>query len=206
MNDTTALLIVDAQYGFMPGGGLPVADGDAIVPVINRVAKRFANVVLTQDWHPLDHVSFAANHPGRLPFETVTLPYGEQVLWPTHCVQGTRDAALHDDLHVPHAQLIIRKGYQSTIDSYSAFVEADRQTTTGLAAYLQARGITQLFLCGLATDYCVAWSALDARAGGFAVAVIEDACRAIDLNGSLAQAWADMAAAGVQRVLSEQFL
>ena len=206
MNDTTALLIVDAQYGFMPGGGLPVADGDAIVPVVNRVAKRFANVVLTQDWHPLDHVSFAANHPGRLPFETVTLPYGEQVLWPTHCVQGTRDAALHDDLHVPHAQLIIRKGYQSTIDSYSAFVEADRQTTTGLAAYLQARGITRLYLCGLATDYCVAWSALDARAAGFAVAVIEDACRAIDLNGSLAQAWADMAAAGVQRVLSEQFL
>ena len=206
MNDTTALLIVDAQYGFMPGGGLPVADGDAIVPVINRVAKRFANVVLTQDWHPLDHVSFAANHPGRQPFETITLHYGEQVLWPTHCVQGTRDAALHDDLHVPHAQLIIRKGYQSTIDSYSAFVEADRQTTTGLAAYLQARGITRLYLCGLATDYCVAWSALDARAAGFAVAVIEDACRAIDLNGSLAQAWADMAAAGVQRVLSEQFL
>ena len=168
MNDTTALLIVDAQYGFMPGGGLPVAGGDAIVPVVNRVAKRFANVVLTQDWHPADHVSFAANHPGRQPFDTIALPYGQQVLWPTHCVQGTRDAALHDDLQVAHAQLIIRKGYQSAIDSYSAFVEADRQTTTGLAAYLQAR--------------------------------------AIDLNGSLARAWADMAAAGVQRVLSSQIL
>lgn len=204
MNDTTALLIVDAQYGFMPGGGLPVADGDAIVPVINRVAPRFANVVLTQDWHPREHVSFAANHPGRQPLETLALPYGQQVLWPVHCVQGTRDAALHDALRVDHAQLIVRKGYRREIDSYSAFVEADRRTTTGLAAYLRARGITRLYLCGLATDYCVAWSALDARAAGFEATVIEDACRAIDLNGSLARAWADMAAAGVGRVLSSQ--
>ena len=198
----TCLLVVDVQYGFMPGGGLPVAGGDAIVPVINRIAPRFANAVLTQDWHPADHVSFAANHPGRQPFETLALPYGEQVLWPTHCVQGTRDAALHDELRVPQAQLVIRKGFHQQVDSYSAFVEADRSTTTGLAAYLKARGITRLYLCGLATDYCVAWSALDARAAGFEATVIEDACRAIDLGGSLARAWADMQAAGVRRVLS----
>ena len=204
MNDATALLIVDVQYGFMPGGGLPVAGGDAVVPVINRIAPRFANVVLTQDWHPRDHVSFAARHPGRQPFETLTLPYGEQVLWPTHCVQGTRDAALHGGLQVDHAQLIIRKGFRRDIDSYSAFVEADRRTTTGLDAWLHARGITRLWLCGLATDFCVAWSALDARAAGFEVTVIEDACRAIDRDGSLARAWADMAAAGVRRVFSER--
>ena len=202
LDDSTVLIIVDAQYGFMPGGGLAVADGDAVVPVINRIAPRFANVVLTQDWHPADHISFAANHPGRAPFETITLPYGEQVLWPTHCVQGTRDAALHDDLRVPQAQLIIRKGFHRDVDSYSAFMEADRRTSTGLAAYLKARGITKLYLCGLATDYCVAWSAQDARAAGFEATVIEDACRAIDLNGSLARAWADMAAAGVGRVQS----
>lgn len=202
LDDATVLIIVDAQYGFMPGGGLAVADGDAVVPVINRIAPRFANVVLTQDWHPADHISFAANHPGRAPFETITLPYGEQVLWPTHCVQGTRDAALHDDLRVPQAQLIIRKGFHRDVDSYSAFMEADRGTSTGLAAYLKARGITKLYLCGLATDYCVAWSAQDARAAGFEATVIEDACRAIDLNGSLARAWADMAAAGVGRVQS----
>ena len=202
LDDATVLIIVDAQYGFMPGGGLAVADGDAVVPVINRIAPRFANVVLTQDWHPADHISFAANHPGRAPFETITLPYGEQVLWPTHCVQGTRDAALHDELRVPQAQLIIRKGFHRDVDSYSAFMEADRRTSTGLAAYLKARGISKLYLCGLATDYCVAWSAQDARAAGFEATVIEDACRAIDLNGSLARAWADMAAAGVGRVQS----
>jgi nicotinamidase/pyrazinamidase len=197
-----ALIVIDAQYGFMPGGGLPVAGGDAIVPVINRIAPRFANAVLTQDWHPADHISFATNHPGRQPFETIPLPYGPQVLWPTHCVQGTHDAALHSGLQAPHAQLVIRKGFHQRVDSYSAFMEADRRTTTGLAAYLQARGITQLVLCGLATDYCVAWSALDARAAGFEVTVVEDACRAIDLNGSLAKAWADMAAAGVERIQS----
>ena len=202
IDSNTCLLIVDAQYGFMPGGGLPVAGGDAIVPVINRIAPRFANAVLTQDWHPADHISFATNHPGRQPFETIPLPYGPQVLWPTHCVQGTRDAALHDDLRVPQAQLIVRKGFHRDVDSYSAFMEADRRTSTGLAAYLKARGISKLYLCGLATDYCVAWSAQDARAAGFEATVIEDACRAIDLNGSLARAWADMAAAGVGRVQS----
>lgn len=206
MNTTTALLVVDAQYGFMPGGGLAVADGDAIVPVINRVASLFANVVLTQDWHPANHVSFAANHPGRQPFETIELPYGEQILWPTHCVQGTHDAALHDDLRVPQAQLIIRKGFHRDVDSYSAFTEADRKTSTGLAAYLKARGMTSLYLCGLATDYCVAWSAQDARAEGFEATVIEDACRAIDLNGSLEKAWADMAAAGVGRIHSSSVI
>lgn len=204
MDDRAALVVIDAQVGFMPGGGLPVNDGDAIVPVVNRIAPRFANAVLTQDWHPADHVSFAANHPGRRPFETLRLPYGEQVLWPTHCVQGTRDAALHDDLCVPQAQLIVRKGFHRQVDSYSAFVEADRTTTTGLAAYLHARGIVRLFLCGLATDYCVAWSALDARAEGFEVVLVEDACRAIDLDGSLARAWFDLAAAGVERITSDE--
>lgn len=200
----TALLVIDVQNGFMPGGGLPVPDGDAVVPVINRLAQRFSRVVLTQDWHPADHVSFAANHAQGKPFATITLPYGEQVLWPVHCVQGSVDAALHADLSIPHAQLVLRKGYHRETDSYSAFVEADKRTSTGLAAYLRAHGVTDLYLCGLATDFCVAYSALDARQAGFAVAVVEDACRAIDMNGSLAQAWADMQAAGVRRVSSAQ--
>ena len=176
------------------------------MPVINRMAPLFENAVLTQDWHPASHVSFAANHPGRQPFDVIELPYGPQVLWPTHCVQGTPDAALHPQLHVPQAQLILRKGCRPQVDSYSAFTEADRAATTGLAAWLHARGIRHLYLCGLATDYCVAWSALDARAAGFAVTVVEDACRAIDLNGSLARAWADMNAAGVQRASSQGLL
>lgn len=201
-----ALLVVDVQYGFMPGGTLPVADGQSIVPVINRIAPRFANVVLTQDWHPADHISFAANHPGSRPFDHIELAYGSQMLWPVHCVQGTREAALHDDLDIPHAQLILRKGSHRMVDSYSAFLEADRQTSTGLAAWLRARGVTGVYICGLATDYCVAWSALDARAKGFAVAVIEDACRGIDLNGSLDRAWVDMARAGVQRITSASLL
>lgn len=204
MNDHSALLIVDAQYGFMPGGNLAVAGGDAIVPVINRIAPRFANVVLTQDWHPREHISFAVNHPGRKPHEIITLAYGEQVLWPVHCVQGTHDAELHADLCVPQAQLIIRKGFHAEVDSYSAFMEADRRTTTGLAAYLHARGIDALCVCGLATDFCVAWSALDARAAGFEATVLEDACRAIDVNGSLERAWSDLAAAGVRRVRSDR--
>lgn len=198
----SALIVVDVQNGFMPGGGLPVAGGDEVVPVINALAPHFQSAVLTQDWHPADHISFAANHPGRAPMETITLPYGAQVLWPTHCVQSTRDAALADALRVPQAQLIVRKGFHREVDSYSAFLEADRSTTTGLAAYLHARGITQLYFCGLATDFCVAASALDARAAGFEAAVIEDACRAIDAGGSLARAWADMQAAGVRRVQS----
>jgi nicotinamidase/pyrazinamidase len=200
------LLAVDVQNDFMPGGALAVARGDEIVPVVNRLASGFSHVVLTQDWHPRGHISFAASHAGRAPFETTTLAYGEQVLWPTHCVQDTEGAALHRDLHVPHARLVIRKGHHANVDSYSAFVEADRETTTGLAGYLRDVGVTHVYLCGLATDYCVAWSALDARRAGFAVSVIEDACRAIDLGGSLAKAWEDMTAAGVGRIDSSALL
>ena len=196
------LLVVDVQYDFMPGGALGVARGDEIVPVINRLARGFSHVVLTQDWHPRGHISFAANHPGRTPFEMTTLAYGEQVLWPTHCVQDTEGAALHRDLDIPHARLVIRKGGDAQLDSYSAFVEADRTTRTGLAGYLRELGAKRVWCCGLATDYCVAWSALDARAAGFEAAVINDACRAIDLNGSLAHAWQQMQAAGVAHVTS----
>jgi nicotinamidase/pyrazinamidase len=204
MNQDSVLIVVDAQNGFMPGGGLPVPRGDEVVPVINQLGSIFSNVVLTQDWHPAGHASFASSHAGKAPYDMMDMPYGPQVLWPDHCVQGTHDAALHNDLHLPHAQLIIRKGFHSQVDSYSAFMEADRSTTTGLAAYLQARGLRKVYVCGLATDFCVAWTALDARAAGFEAVVIEDACRAIDLNGSLASAWQQMLAAGVQRVQSHE--
>jgi len=197
-----ALLVIDVQNCFIPGGSLAVKEGDAIVPVINKLAKAFANVVITQDWHTADHVSFASQHQGKKPFETVKLKYGTQVLWPDHCVQGTDGAALHKDLSIPHAQLVLRKGFHKDTDSYSAFLEADRKTSTGLAGYLKARGIKRVYLSGLATDFCVAWSALDARKAGFEAGVIEDACRAIDLNGSLAKAWADMGRAGVKRLKS----
>ncbi len=202
MDTHAVLIVVDAQNGFMPGGGLPVPRGDEVVPVINRIGKLFGNVVITQDWHPAGHASFASSHDGKAPYDIMDMPYGPQVLWPDHCVQGTHDAALHKDLHLPHAQLIIRKGFHPQVDSYSAFMEADRSTTTGLAAYLQARGLRKAYVCGLATDFCVAWTALDARAAGFDAVVIEDACRAIDLNGSLANAWQQMLAAGVQRMQS----
>jgi len=200
------LLLVDIQNDFMPQGALAVPRGDEVVAVANRLALAFSHVVLTQDWHPVDHVSFAANHPGKQPFETITLPYGEQVLWPVHCVQGTRGAAFHPALDVPHARMVIRKGHHRDVDSYSAFVEADRATPTGLAGYLHEHGVTRVVLAGLATDYCVAWSALDARAAGFDAVVVEDACRAIDLDGSLARAWRDMTAAGVGRVTSADLL
>ncbi len=196
----TALLVVDVQNDFMPGGALAVPGGDAVVPVINRLARRFAVVVLTQDWHPPDHLSFASQHAGRSPFGRVTLPYGEQTLWPDHCVMGSQGAALHADLDVPHAQLILRKGHGRTVDSYSAFLEADRRTRTGLDGYLAARGIRQVCVCGLATDFCVAATALDARRFGLAASVIEDASRGIDLDGSLTAAWRDMQAAGVARL------
>ncbi|WP_179403975.1 bifunctional nicotinamidase/pyrazinamidase [Burkholderia guangdongensis] len=195
------LLVIDVQNDFMPGGALAVPDGDAVVPVINALAARFEQVVLTQDWHPRGHVSFAANHPGAAPFSMATLPYGEQVLWPVHCVQHTDGAALHRDLNVPHARAVIRKGHDAQVDSYSAFAEADG-TPTGLAGYLRELGAKRVWCCGLATDFCVAWSALGARAAGFDAAVIEDACRAIDLDGSLAKAWEQMQAAGVARVTS----
>ena len=200
------LLLVDIQNDFMPQGALAVPRGDEVVAVANRLALAFSHVVLTQDWHPVDHVSFAANHPGKQPFETITLPYGEQVLWPVHCVQGTRGAAFHPALDVPHARMVIRKGHHRDVDSYSAFVEADRATPTGLAGYLHEHGVTRVVLAGLATDYCVAWSALDARAAGFDAVVVVDACRAIDLDGSLARAWRDMTAAGVGRVTSADLL
>ncbi|MFP3800339.1 bifunctional nicotinamidase/pyrazinamidase [Paraburkholderia sp. SIMBA_027] len=200
------LLLIDLQYDFMPGGALAVAHGDEVVPVANRLAQSFAHVVLTQDWHPAAHVSFAANHAGRQPFETVALSYGEQVLWPTHCVQGTSGAALHRDLDVPHARAVIRKGHHVDVDSYSAFLEADRTTPTGLAGYLRDTGAKRVYCCGLATDYCVAWSALDARAAGFETVLIEDASRAIDLNGSLAAAWEQLQAAGVKRAQSADVL
>ena len=200
MNAQAVLIVVDVQNGFMPGGGLPVARGDEVVPIINALSQQFANVVLTQDWHPAGHASFASSHTGKQPYEVMQMPYGPQVLWPDHCVQGTQDAALHKDLHIPHAQLIIRKGFHAGVDSYSAFQEADRKTSTGLAAYLKARGLSEVHVCGLATDFCVAWTALDARSAGFEVSVHEAACRAIDLNGSLQAAWEQMRAAGVQRV------
>jgi len=189
----------------MPGGALAVPKGDEVVPLINRLATRFANVVLTQDWHPRDHISFASSHPGQAPFSTIKLPYGDQVLWPLHCVQGTRGAELHPALDIPQAQLVIRKGHHREIDSYSAFMEADRKTSTGLAGYLRERGLSELYVCGLATDFCVAWTALDGRAAGFEVTVIEDACRAIDLEGSLARAWSEMRRTGVRRLSSEEF-
>jgi len=196
----SCLIVVDAQYDFMPGGALAVPKGDEVVPAINRLAERFENVVMTQDWHPRGHASFASSHPGRKPFETIRLAYGEQVLWPDHCVQDTPGAAFHSGISAGKTQLIIRKGYHRGIDSYSAFLEADRRTSTGLAGYLKERGLRKLVICGLATDFCVAWTALDARAAGFEATVVEDACRAIDLQGSLARAWADMIAAGVLRV------
>ena len=200
MNSNAVLIVVDVQNGFMSGGGLPVPHGDEVVSVINALAQKFANVVLTQDWHPAGHASFASSHADKNPYDVIKMPYGEQVLWPDHCVQGTQDAALHADLHIPHAQLIIRKGFHAGVDSYSAFQEADRTTSTGLAAYLKARGLNEVHVCGLATDFCVAWTALDACCAGFNVTVHEEASRAIDLNGSLEAAWAHMSAAGVQRL------
>jgi nicotinamidase/pyrazinamidase len=202
MADRSALVVIDVQNDFCTGGGLAVPDGEAVVPVINQIGARFATVVLTQDWHPADHASFAAGHPGRQPFETVEMAYGPQVLWPVHCVMASEGAALHPGLDIPHASLILRKGSRRMIDSYSAFLEADRATNTGLDGYLRSRGIETLYFCGLATDYCVANSALDARRFGFAASVIDPACRAIDLAGSLAAAWRDLAEAGVARVSS----
>ncbi len=200
--DRDALLVIDMQNCFVPGGSLAVKEGDQIVPLINQLAKTFKNVVLTQDWHTPDHVSFASQHAGKKPFEAIKLHYGTQVLWPDHCVQGTEGAAIVNGIDIPHAQAIIRKGYNRNVDSYSAFLEADRKTETGLAGYLKNRTINRVFVCGLATDYCVSWSALDARRLGFKAAVIEDASRGIDLNGSLAAAWTDMKKAGVQRMQS----
>ena len=198
--DDDLLLIIDVQSDFCVGGALAVADGDAVVPVINRLAERFGHVALTQDWHPAGHSSFASSHPGSAPFETISMPYGPQTLWPDHCVQGTPGAAFHLQLKTERAELVIRKGFRTAIDSYSAFHENDRRTPTGLAGYLRERGLTRIFLAGLATDFCVYYSAVDARRLGFDAVLVEAGCRAIDLAGSLETAWAGMAAAGVQRV------
>jgi nicotinamidase/pyrazinamidase len=195
-----ALIVVDVQVDFLPGGALAVPSGHEVIAPLNAIARRFHNVVLTQDWHPPGHVSFASSHHGKSPLDEVELEYGVQVLWPDHCVQGLPGALISSGLHIPHAQLVLRKGFRAAIDSYSAFREADRKTSTGLAGYLRERGIGRVFLAGLATDFCVSWTALDARQAGFECSVIEDACRAIDHAGSLRRAWAEMTEAGVQRI------
>ena len=200
IRDDDVLLIIDVQNDFCGGGALAVGEGDAVVPVVNRLTERFDHVVLTQDWHPPGHSSFATSHPGSAPFESMTMPYGQQTLWPDHCVQGTSGAAFHPQLVTDRAELVIRKGFRSEIDSYSAFHENDRQTPTGLAGYLRERGLQRIFLAGLATDYCVYYSAVDARRLGFDTVLVEAGCRAIDLAGSLDAAWTAMAAAGVQRI------
>ena len=192
------LLVIDVQNDFCPGGGLAVPAGDSVVPVINRIAPAFGQVVLTQDWHPPGHLSFASSHPGRQPFETIEVAYGPQTLWPDHCVQGTPGAAFHADLETTRAEMIIRKGTRAEIDSYSAFFENDHKTATGLSGYLRDRGLGRAFICGLAADYCVHFSAVDAARAGLEVVVIEDACRGIDLDGSLAAAKDAMAQAGVR--------
>ncbi|HEV2303057.1 MAG TPA: bifunctional nicotinamidase/pyrazinamidase [Stellaceae bacterium] len=199
-SDRRILLVVDVQNDFCPGGALAAPGADRIVPAVNRLARSFAHVALTQDWHPPGHLSFAGSHPGKAPFETVEAAYGPQILWPDHCVQGTRGAAFHPALEVPHAELVLRKGYDRRIDSYSAFRENDHKTPTGLAAYLRERGFERLVLCGIATDFCVLYSALDAVAAGFTVEVAPGACAGIDMDGSLARALEAMRQAGVRFV------
>lgn len=201
-----ALIVIDVQNDFCPGGALAVRDGDAVVPVILRIAPLFEHVLLTQDWHPAGHSSFASSHPGKEPFEQVEMRYGAQTLWPDHCVQGSRGAEFHADLRLPRAELVLRKGFRAGIDSYSAFFENDRSTATGLAGYLRERGIERVFLAGLAFDYCVGFSALDARRLGLPAVIVRDACRAIDLNGSMARMEAEFAAAGVEVVDSNELM
>ena len=195
--DRDVLIVIDVQNDFCPGGALAVPQGDAILPAVNRLAASYAHVILTQDWHPRGHASFASSHPGKHPFETIEASYGAQVLWPDHCVQGTTGAAFHPGLEVPHAELVLRKGFRTPIDSYSAFQENDHRTATGLAGYLRERGFERLTLCGLASDFCVGFSAIDGRRAGFEVSVVTSACRAIDFDGSLAQAMRSMSEAGV---------
>ena len=197
LTSSDALVVIDVQNDFCPGGALAVAGGDEVVPLVNRIARAFAVRVFTQDWHPADHMSFAANHPGAAPFSSVEMPYGPQVLWPVHCVQETPGAAFHPDLETGAADLIVRKGFRAEIDSYSAFCDNDHRTPTGLAGYLRDRGVRRIWLAGLATDFCVSWSAIDAVARDFEVVLLEDACRAIDLDGSLAQAMRQMQGGGV---------
>jgi nicotinamidase/pyrazinamidase len=201
-----ALLVVDVQNDFCPGGALAVPDGDRVVPVINRLSGLFDTVLNTQDWHPAGHHSFASSHKGKKPFDVAELDYGEQVLWPDHCVQGTDGAAFHPELEINRSQLVLRKGFRKEIDSYSAFFENDHKTVTGLTGYLRNRGVKTLYVTGLAADFCVKWTVLDAMKEGFHVNVVEDAVRGIDLDGSLAQAWNEMLGAGARKISSEILL
>ena len=196
------LIVVDVQHDFLPGGSLAVPGGDEIIAPLNALARRFAHVVMTQDWHPAEHISFASNHSNAQPFQLIELPYGQQVLWPDHCIWNTHGAAFSAELDIPHCEMIIRKGYNEVVDSYSGFQEADRASKTGLEGYLRERGFKRLFVVGLATDFCVNWTAQDARSAGFETFVVEDLTRAIDTNGSLAAAWTDMTRAGVRRISS----
>lgn len=200
----SALIVIDVQNDFCPGGALAVAEGDAVIEAINRLSRVFSMEVFTQDWHPADHRSFAANHEGADPFSMVEMSYGPQILWPVHCVQGSSGAMFHPDLDTDPADLVIRKGFRPEIDSYSAFFENDHATPTGLAGYLRERGVRHVWLAGLATDFCVAYSALDAAEAGFEVTVLEDACRGIDLDGSLAKAMSDMRARGIAFATSRE--
>lgn len=201
-----ALLIIDVQNDFCPGGSLEVPDGDQVVPVINKLSQQFDVVIQTQDWHPKGHYSFASSHNGKNPFDTIEMPYGQQVLWPDHCVQGSDGAEFHSDLHTKTTQLIVRKGFRKPIDSYSAFYENDDTTSTGLSGYLRERNIDKLYVVGLASDFCVKWSVLDGLKEGFSVTVVEDAVKGIDLEGSVAQAWDEMQVAGAQRISSFKLL
>jgi nicotinamidase/pyrazinamidase len=198
-----ALLVIDVQNDFMPGGALPITDGDAVVPLINAVAKKFDHVILTQDWHPHQHISFSTTHD-KQPYDTINVPYGSQTLWPEHVLQHTEGAAFHPSLNIPHAELILRKGFRRHIDSYSAFLENDHTTPTGLAGYLRERGLSRLFLCGLAYDFCVRYSALDGLALGFETIVIEDATRSVDLPSSVSATHAALAQANILRIQSTE--
>jgi len=206
LEPSDALLVIDVQNDFMPGGSLPIPDGDAVVPLINALAKKFDHVILTQDWHPTQHISFAtthaATHANARPYETIQAPYGPQTLWPEHVLQHTEGAAFHPALHIPHAELILRKGFRRHIDSYSAFLENDHTTPTGLAGYLRERNLTRLFLCGLAYDFCVRYSALDGHALGFETIVLEDATRSVNLAASVTETNEALAAAGIPRIAS----
>jgi nicotinamidase/pyrazinamidase len=203
LRPTDALLVIDVQNDFMPGGNLAVPDGDAVVPLINALAAKFDHVILTQDWHPHEHISFASTH-NREPFETIEVHYGEQTLWPYHVLQHSEGAAFHAGLEIPHAELILRKGFRRHIDSYSAFLENDHRTSTGLAGYLRERGLTRLFLCGLAYDYCVRYSAIDGKELGFETIVVEDATRAVNLPGSVEDTRTALAAKGIQSIRSSE--
>jgi len=203
---TDALLVVDLQNDFCPGGALEIAGGDEIVPAVNSLAQRFAHVLLTQDWHPPGHISFASAHPNARPYQTIAAPYGAQTLWPDHCVQNSRGAEFHPGLDIPHAELVLRKGFHRGIDSYSAFLENDHITPTGLAGYLRERGLTRLFLCGLAYDFCVRYSAIDGTSQDFECLVIEDATRAVKLPGSIEATKQAFAEAGILRIQAEEIL